>query len=279
MIDLVTVVFKQELPVLKLQAQSVELYCQDIGIRRIYVVVNDNDAIVSQVDTAWWGNLSNRVTVLPRSMFFTTYADNGWVSQQILKMMTAAISYNTWSIILDAKTIFVRPLLLDQLFDSDGRAKVGEFEIQSVFVPSQKIISDLFNITFKKQLGPSGVPFFAHNRTVREMIATVEQFTNIDFLTWFQEKGMVTEFMLYSGYIQYKNNNFDQLYSQSVAVRPCNICHSEVASFDRKFAEMQNPQILAVSVHRGAWEQITASQREQYKQYLISRNITRALEL
>ena len=38
MIDLVTVVFREELPILKLQAQSVDLYCQNIGIKNTFQV-------------------------------------------------------------------------------------------------------------------------------------------------------------------------------------------------------------------------------------------------
>jgi hypothetical protein len=42
MIDIVTVVFEQEIPVLRAQAQSIALNCQRIGIRNIYVVLNDS---------------------------------------------------------------------------------------------------------------------------------------------------------------------------------------------------------------------------------------------
>lgn len=279
MIDLCTVVFRDELIQLSLQAQSVDLYCQDLEIRNIYVVVNDDDQVSQSVIPDWWGKFADRVRVLPRSFFGCNWCDNGWVSQQVLKMITPATSYSKWSIILDAKTIFIRPLLLNQLFDSEGKAQVGVFGIQPVFEPSRKIISDLFNIKFEKQLGPAGVPFFVLNRIVREMIVEVETLTNNDFPTWFQNKGMVTEFMLYAGYIQYRYGNFDKWYSENVTVRPCNVCHSEVPSFDRKFKEMSAPKILTVSIHRRAWEQITTTQQEQYKEFLVERNITKAIDL
>jgi hypothetical protein len=59
MIDIVTVVFEQEIPVLRAQAQSIALNCQRIGIRNIYVVLNDSETIASQIDPAWWGPLAN----------------------------------------------------------------------------------------------------------------------------------------------------------------------------------------------------------------------------
>jgi hypothetical protein len=54
MIDIATVVFRDELPILKLQAQSIERYCQHIGIRNIYVIVNDDDDTIHQIDAGWW---------------------------------------------------------------------------------------------------------------------------------------------------------------------------------------------------------------------------------
>jgi hypothetical protein len=105
MIDIVTVVFEQEIPVLRAQAQSIALNCQRIGVRNIYVVLNDVETIASQIDPAWWGPLANSVLVIPRTAFSTPFVENGWVSQQVLKLLTASMSYNTYSMILDAKSL------------------------------------------------------------------------------------------------------------------------------------------------------------------------------
>ena len=75
MIDIVTVVFEQELSVLRLQAQSIELYCQDIGVKSIYVIVNDADSLAAQIDPAWWGNMSSLVRIVPRSQFANLLQD------------------------------------------------------------------------------------------------------------------------------------------------------------------------------------------------------------
>ena len=103
MIDIVTVVFEPELLVLQAQARSIDLYCQDIGIKNIYVIVNDADSVASQIDPAWWGSLQHLVTILPRRSFSAELVVNGWVSQQVLKVLGAATSYNTWCMALDAK--------------------------------------------------------------------------------------------------------------------------------------------------------------------------------
>ena len=262
MIDICTVVFWEELDVLKLQARSIELYAQDVGVIR---VITNDDCVV---DPNWWGKLSNQVEIIARSRFGSTWCDNGWVSQQALKILGSTKSTNTWSVILDAKTILVKQL---DVFDSQGRPQVGVLDIYPVFAPSQQIINQLFDIDLQQQLGPGGVPFFINNAQARDMITDIEYRTGIDFAEWFQTQGRVTEFMLYTGYLQSKNL-IDSLYNKSKStIKPCNVCHSEVAVWDKKFADMK--QATTVSVHRNAWSRLNLTQQQQYRDFLKLRGI------
>jgi hypothetical protein len=279
MIDLVTVVFQDELPILKLQAASVARYCQNIGIRNIYVVVNDDDYTIHKIDATWWGDLANHVLVIPRSAFSTEFVSNGWVSQQVLKLLTASISYNAWSMVLDSKTIFVREVKLEELIDPQGRAQVGRLATFPVFEPARLIVNELFNIDMTQQLGPGGVPFMLQNDTVRLMIGEISFLTGRSFPRWFQANGKLTEFMLYSGYVQHKFGSFDMFYSDQLQFQPVNVCHSEVAAWDRKFAEMQQSNTLTVSVHREAWKQLSDNQQQQYQNFLIDQGIFGAWQL
>lgn len=262
MIDFCTVVFRDELEVLKLQARSIELYEPDVGTIR--VIVNDD----SVVDPAWWGELADYVEIIPRSMFGSVWSDNGWVSQQALKILGATRGANDWTVVLDAKTILVQPL---SAFDAQGRPQVGLLEIYPVFDASRQIINQLFDIDLQQQLGPGGVPFFINNAQARAMIRDIEFKTHQPFAEWFQAQGRLTEFMLYSGYLQYRGLT-EQLYNTTMStVRPCNVCHSEVAAWDRKFSHM--PEATTVSVHRNAWPQLTEGQQRQYTEFLQSRGI------
>ena len=271
-IDLVTVVFEPELPVLRAQAQSINLYCRDLGIKNIYVIVNDHDQVADQIDPAWWGDLQHRVTIIPRRVFSTDFVDNGWVSQQVLKLLGAAISFNTWSMALDAKTLFVKPLRFDDLMDNQGRAQTGSQGIQPVFEASRSRVSRLFDIDVTTQLGPAGVPFMFNTRWVRAMMVDIEQRTGQSFPAWFQQQGSVTEFILYSGYLESAHVT-DLLYNTNrCMLSPCNLCHSEVAAFDRKLREMQDS--LTVSIHRNAWTALLPEQQQQYQSFLLQRGIT-----
>jgi predicted DNA-binding transcriptional regulator len=265
MIDLITVVFDEELETLKTQAQSVAVYGRNIDT--IFVVINDDAGTGSRIDRTWWGIWQERVQVVNRQAFGERWADNGWLSQQVLKLMTATISSNDWSMILDAKTFFVKPM-----YEFESMPAVGELDIYPVFKPSQDIVNKLFDIELTKQLGPGGVPFIINTQEARAMVAWIEEHTGQDFVEWFQERGMLTEFILYSGWIQYRYGTLSTLYNvKDLKIAPSNLCHSEVAAFDRKFREMQTRD--TVSIHRRAWAQLTQEQQTKYTDFLKSRGI------
>jgi len=280
MIDIVTVVFEQEIPVLRAQAQSIALNCQRIGIRNIYVVLNDSETVAAQIDPAWWGPLASNVLIIPRSAFSTPFVADGWVSQQVLKLLTASMSYNTYSMILDAKTLFVRELDPDTIIDATGRILTGRCPIYPVFDPSKKIVEQLFEIELTEQLGPGGVPFIVHNDTVRMMIAEVTLRTRTPFPTWFQQQGMVTEFILYSGFVKFLCGNLEVMYDrQNKLGGIVNVSHDETVQWLTKINQMNNRQTLTVSVHRGAWNKLTAQQRQEYRDLLTQRGIEAAHQL
>jgi len=268
MIDLCTVVFAEELQSIRLQARSVNLYCKEIGIEKIIVIVNDN----SQVDPLWWGSLASKVEIYSRYKLGNQWHENGWVSQQALKMLGAALSANHWCMILDAKTIFIKSLLLAQIINQNKIAS-GWFPIYPVFSESKKITNRLWNIDLLDQIGPGGVPFLVEPEQTRAMMSDIGKRTGKKFADYFQQQGKLTEFVLYSGWIWYQDGNFDKRYCTTNALNPVNICHSEVKIFGSKFRSMLDPRTLTVSIHRNAWNQLTAAQQEQYITFLASKGI------
>jgi hypothetical protein len=265
MIDTVTVVFRDELDSLQRQAQSLNLYVDDV--QTVFIVVNEDSNLETQIDTQWWGRWAACVQIIPRSYFGTSWSDNGWVSQQVLKLLAASSAPSDWSIILDAKTFFVK-----QATNVKDRPSVGLLPIYPVFEPSRQIVNQLFDIDLKQQLGPGGVPFVMNTQQVQTMISWIESAVDQPFATWFQDQGRLTEFLLYSGWIQYHTGALSQLYDlDQIDMIPCNLCHSEVSAFDRKFKEMEYS--TTVSIHRRAWAQLSLVQKTQYINFLDSRGI------
>jgi hypothetical protein len=280
MIDIVTVVFEQEISILRAQAQSIALNCQRIGIRNIYVVLNDTETIAGQIDPAWWGPLASNVLIIPRTAFSAPFLENGWVSQQVLKLLTASMSYNTYSMILDAKTLFVRELDPATVVNETGRILTGRCPIYPVFEPSKKIVEQLFEIELPEQLGPGGVPFIVHNDTVRMMIAEITLRTRTSFPLWFQQQGRVTEFILYSGFVKFLCGDLNVLYDEQNKLGGIvNVSHDETDQWLTKISQMNHQHTLTVSVHRGAWTRLTAQQRQEYRDLLLQRGIQAAMDL
>jgi hypothetical protein len=274
MIDIVTIAFEDELGVLQVQAQSIDLYCKDLGIQSIYVVVNDTQAVADQINPAWWGSLQDRVRIIQRDTFSTKFVKDGWISQQALKILASTVSFNEWTMVVDAKTLFVKTVNPDEIIASSNQLTWGYAPIQEVFASAGQTVSQLFGIDLKHVAMPMGVPFMFHTRTVREMVSEVEQRTGQSFPEWFQHQVEATEFILYTGFVQFKYG-LDQMYLDTHRFPVCNICHSEVDSFERKFAEMLG-NVYTVSIHRKAWMQITEEQRTQYRTLLQQRQLTRA---
>lgn len=280
MIDIISVVFREELPILQTQAQSIDLYCQNIGIKNIYVLVNDEDALVNEIDVAWWGSLQNRVRVLPRSVFSCEFDDNGWLSQQLTKLLATTISYNTWAMVLDAKTVFVKHLDLAQMFTPAGALNCGWGPMIPVFRPAQDIANRLFCVDNQASLLPSGVPFFFNTNEVRKMISHVTEITGESFPQWFQAQGMLTEFVLYSTWIRRQYGDANTLYSGQAMpwLSPVNICHSETGRFDQ-ILDTVDQNTLTLSVHRNAWIALTDQQRQRFRNILLERRLTSAENL
>jgi hypothetical protein len=281
MIDIVTVVFQDELDVLKLQAQSIDLYCQDINLGKIIVVVNDDNLDVSEIDSTWWGKFSSHVVVVHRRVWNIEYDNNGWLTQQLCKILASAwVALSKWSMVLDAKTILVQPVIEEKIFDKDSRIMFGYYPMFPVFEAAGKIVSDLFQIDLQNIAGPAGIPFFFENAVVADMIKEVEHCSQQPFAYWFQQTGRVTEFILYSGYVQYIDGSLDKRFTGGLTYIPCNICHSESAIFETKFNLMcTDTNVVCVSIHRNAWTQLSLQQQQAYKNFLVSRGITHAKDL
>ena len=279
MLDIVTVVFEDELPILRVQAESIDLYGQDIGIQRIFVIVNDHAGVVDNIDPLWWGSLSNRVQIIHRNHFGCRFVDNGWVSQQALKMLGSSLSTNQYSMILDAKTILIQSVKLNQLFDNKQKLCVGIMPIVDVFQPAKKIVDQLFDIELEGVAGPAGVPFYFNNALLTSMIEYIEHMTGQNFAEWFQAQGLLTEFILYTAYVKHHLGDLFLEYSEVQNYTVCNICHTELARYNDKFKKMSNLDNLTVSVHRRAWMQLDDQQKNNYRQFLLSRHLQTAQDL
>jgi hypothetical protein len=271
MIDLITVVFRDEISLLQIQARSIEKYIDEVDT--ITVIVNDSADVLELIDTNWWGKYQDRVKVKVRTFEPRV---NGWESQQLCKLLAAADSQSEWSMVLDAKTWFVQTLDYNKLFDSDGRANVGLCGIFLPFLDSQKFVEKYFNISMPMVIGPQGVPFMFHTNTAKELVNSVDDFVDF-FQTALRYPNLVTEFHLYSGYV-IANGKLGNLYNKTPYYGLVNISQFEIDQFDNLFAQMNNSKILTASIHRGVYQLLTQERLNYWLDFLIAKGLIQTRE-
>ena len=270
MIDLITIVFKEEIDYLRTQAESVSLYVP--AVNNIYVVVNDDDSVCNLIDTAWWGQHSDKVKVIPYSKWNYTTWVLGWENQQLLKLLAASEAESDWSMCLDAKTWFIQQLDYTKLFDEHSRPTVGFQRTVPVFQSSKEFVENYYSVTMPEVLGPAGVPFMFHTKTTANMVNEFE-----DFISFFQTNvrypNCITEFYLYSAYVLARHGDFEALYNKTQYYGCCNIADFDVPAFSEHYRRMQDPKMLTVSIHRRAYPLLSPEQLEIWFRFLLSKKI------
>ena len=271
MIDLVTVVYRLEISLLELQAKSIDTYFEDNFINSITVVVNDNDSVCDLIDKSWWGKYKHIVTIVPYSVYGYTCRINGWENQQLCKLLAASQSQQTWAMILDAKTLFVKPCTPELMFTGD-KVNSHPIEIFPQFIEAKESIQNIFGISFDEAVGPGGVPFMMHSDTVRDMIKYIETTAETTFTDFFQTKcrypDLITEFYLYSGYVSYKYGNILELYSGQQNWDCANLADWQIDQFDDVYQTMRLFKTLTVSIQAQAWNILSQQQKLLYVRLL-----------
>ena len=111
------------------------------------------------------------------------------------------------------------------------------------------------------------------------MISDVTFKVRESFPAWFQKQGMLTEYLLYSGYVQWKYQSLDSLYNQRSSLFPKNLCHSDLDKVETRLQEFKLPETTAIGVHRRAWAQLTPAQKNQFRMTLIDSGIFTAWDI
>lgn len=157
-LDVVTVVYRRELPALALQARSIARFLDPAGIGRIFVIINDaaeaGVAAEAEALRPAYGPFAGRLEVVtaealfarrpggPRglrqraALWLTRHrrlyplgvkggwrGNRGWSVQQALKLAAGRLGDAPALLILDAKNHFVRPVGLPGFVAPDGRPR------------------------------------------------------------------------------------------------------------------------------------------------------------
>jgi len=279
--DLLTVVYRDELELLKTQAYSIAYYFLD-EIQNIYVILNDDTLTHSDIDTLWWGYHHDKLRIFHRNEFgyYPKEHLTGWYTQQVCKILGTAHAESKWCMILDAKTWFVRPFEIEEVFDQYNRAHFASWPCTSPHWQSGlEFLKQKYNITNFNWISPAGVPFVAHTHSMRDMVASEP-----NYVEWFESNCQfpskvtpnthgITEFLCYSAWIS-KNTLFDDLYSGKQKIGVHHIADYEVDTFHNWFFNLQKDHTaLTASVHPRAYKLLDVDQRKAWDDFVKERII------
>jgi len=280
MFDILTVVFREELSILRVQAQSIDLYCRDVGIKNIFVVVNDTDDLADDVDVNWYGKFSKQVKIIPRSRLGSQFHSDGWMSQQYLKLQGSTLSSNKWVMVLDAKSIFIKTLNLKKFFDVFGRIRSGYSKLGPFWHDAEQNVNQLFNIQLQ---GASGrIPYLFRVDLVKNMINHIETTHNTSFDIWFNKfpYGHITEISLYFSYVQSVYRTLWKYASKNKYINAACAGRNRIdiadTVFDTELFEKRNHMVM---IHRYVWNVLSTERKEKYKKFLIDKGLSTAENL
>jgi hypothetical protein len=276
--DLLTVVYRDELHLLELQAYSIAYYGDQI--ENIYVILNDDTLTHADIDVNWYGYAHDKVRIFHRSEFgyYPQPHLRGWYTQQVCKILGAVHAESKWCMILDAKTWFIRSFDISEIFDQYNRANFESWDCTSHhWQTGLQFLKQKYNITDFNWISPAGVPFLAHTETMRDMVMSEP-----NFIEWFENNCQfpskpnadthgITEFLCYSAWVS-KNNLFDDLYSGKQKFTVYNLADWEIDTFNNWFVNLRkDDKALTASIHPRAYKLLDYDQRKAWDEFVKDR--------
>jgi hypothetical protein len=264
--SLVTVVFEAEFELLCLQARSVALYGSAEILSEIFVLDNfDRGMSVRHRArlTASYGAMSDLVRILGRDEFPLIGTTNGYITQQLLKLLVADVVATEHYVILDAKSHIIRPLHLDFFQSLDGRPRIRIYPY--TFHPLRRQLLDaldLFGLDHDSCLAafaPTVPPFTIVTSIARRLIHSDPEQTGQGFVAAFSARGL-TEFFCYSAYLLSIYGSFDAIYSCDQPECPI-LWGGDVSrsSFMAAVAASERDRAPIFAIHRRALETLGPS--------------------
>lgn len=262
-VGVITVSHGDELKMLKLQARSLRLFLAPDFVDTIVVVNNDNDQAGFRENfnarvLPEYGHLSARVRLVDRSDLMEGFEYvHGWRTQQALKMIAVSRSEHDYSIVLDSKNHFVRPVTERSYQAADGR-------LISCFCPQRGHLEPLFKNSFAyfgvdaeefiDRALPNVTPIPLRTSTVRDMLAAIEAREHRTFAEFFLTgNSRFAEFYLLAAYIAARDHRFETEYELTTP-KYVTVFQSaaDVGSFKAIMYRLGQESTLAFAIHWAA---------------------------
>ncbi|MCR8670846.1 DUF6492 family protein [Agrococcus sp. HG114] len=206
----VTVVFEPEVPLLRLQARSLQRFLDPASAAELLVLDNCAGGMSRRSRRRILGELgptlAARTEILRTEDLGVDRGARGWRSQQAAKLLISRRIRTAHSVVLDAKNHLIGPARLADFVDDEGRARGGthSYEAHPLREGLERTLrylgADDAAVARQRADFPRTVtPFVLDTAIVRRMLDDVERTSGRPFAEEF-ERARLLEFFLYSGW-------------------------------------------------------------------------------
>ena len=274
-IDIVTVSFRDELHLLKLQARSFRVNLNPDDVGDILVIINDNDVdgfvehFKREVAPEYGVHFINHLKLIPHSEIMDAALETpGWRTQQTLKLLAARNVRSSYYLILDTKNHFVKKTRLADFFSTTGLPLTYESPIGGTLEKYFRPSMEYFDVEADAHLAaamPAVTPYVIETSLALELLKAVEMKSGVDFATFFHRKNrLVTEFFLYYAFLAAVPERRARYQSaEPHAVTLFGIWPETEEKFRWAMSQIVRPSIRMFGLHRNRWDKLTESQRGQ----------------
>jgi len=273
-VDLVVVTYVGDLVNLEVLLHSVSRFGGH-AFARVHVIAQaERDAaqLVPTIRSISAGSACP-VTVIPQDTLAPgLVSDDGWVVQQILKLMAARLVETPYYLLLDSKNHFVNPITVSDFF-RDGRPTVF---IADHSARSDAVMQDYFRSTFlyfaldpDEHLRHSArpiTPFPIRTDVARALLSDIEAREGRSFPEAFFRRRL-SEFFLYTAYIVHRWGSLEAIHAHDprLGTRIITLWGRELAVnqdyFDSCMDDRRLDQALTFAIHKTARPCLSPAQR------------------
>lgn len=258
-LTLVTVVFEAEVPLLALQARSMQRFVDDTDFAKIIVIDNTRRGLSRRSRRhllAQYGSWGPKVAFLRPADICDLPTSTGWVSQQVLKLMVHAHVHTPFYLVLDAKNHWLRDTTPETFVNPDGRARGASHPYRGHALEAKLThVLEYLGVdagSWIDNFPVTHTPVVLSTELVRRMTIEIAERSERPFAEEFVQSGLI-EFFLYSGWLIATFGRFDG-HIDGTVVRSANVWpgQSSNSEFRRVLADADRRQAPFLSVHRTA---------------------------
>lgn len=219
-LDFVTVICHEDLPLLKLQAKSIKKFLDPNCIGRIFLIVNElaPEMVYSTLATEVlpeYQDLISHIEIIPFTRLMRPHvAVSGFRTAQTLRLLASRIVGTADYVALDSKAHFIRPAVYNSFADPrSGKARAYKQRKLPNSPQEYEAAYEYFEAPTPEFFLPVRAPFTFRTAVVRQMLEAVEAREEAHFDDFFTSATHnMSEFAMYQAWIALQPDGFDAHY-------------------------------------------------------------------